>query len=398
MRKCSQPDGFGAMRVGRVVVSACRCGGALAGRMLGTMWFVLGLLLLTGCPGEIPEQGKGGSGASSPSAAASGEDGASGAVADLTLHTVAEGERPTVAYVTNGIASFWVIAEAGVKAGGEAFDANIEVRMPPEGAADQKRMLEELLATGIDGVAVSPIDPENQTSLLNDVAAATNLITHDSDAPKSDRICYVGMSNYDAGRLCGQLTKQALPDGGTLMIFVGRLEQENARLRRQGVIDELMDRDHDPSRYDEPGHEIVGEKYTVLDTRTDGFDFGKAKAVAEDALTAHPDLGAMVGLFAYNPPIILEALKGADKLGQVKVVGFDEADETLQAIVDGHCVGTVVQDPYKYGYESVRILAGLARGDRSVLPAEGFLDVPARQVTRENVDAFWAELKSLVGQ
>ena len=43
----------------------------------------------------------------------------------------------------------------------------------------------------------------------------------------------------------------------------------------------------------------------------------------------------MVGLFAYNPPLILEALKQGDKLGKVKVIAFDEADATLQGIKDG---------------------------------------------------------------
>lgn len=356
--------------------------------------FLIGVALSTtmiGCPGEVPAPGSG--------AGTSGDAGTwTAAEPAPVIHTM-EGEgKPTVAYVTNGIASFWVIAEAGARAAGETFDAQVEIRMPPEGVADQKRMLEELLTLDVDGIAVSPIDPENQTDILNTCAEQTNLITQDSDAPKSRRICYIGMSNYDAGRMCGELVRDAMPDGGELMIFVGRIEQDNARLRRQGLIDELMNRSHDPSRYDEPGRVIEGNGFTILGTRTDGFDFGKAKSLAEDALTAHPNLRLMVGLFAYNPPHILEALRSAGKLGQVQVVGFDEADETLQAIQDGHCFGTVVQDPYRYGYESVRILAALARGDQSVLPEGGFLDIPARKITRENVTTFWTQLKSLVRQ
>lgn len=167
--------------------------------------------------------------------------------------------KPTVAYVTNGIASFWLIAEAGARTAAAEFDVNLEVRMPPEGVADQKRMIEELLTVGVDGMAVSPIDPANQTELLNMAAEQTHLITHDSDAPDSRRIAYVGMSNYDAGRLCGELVKEAVPQGGNVMIFVGRIEQHNARLRRQGLIDELLNRSHDPTRFDPPDQVIGGE-------------------------------------------------------------------------------------------------------------------------------------------
>src|SRR5688572_19325865 len=66
---------------------------------------------------------------------------------------LAEGERPSVAYVTNGIASFWTIAKAGALAGGKDFDAEVDVRMPgPGGAVEQKNIIEDLLVRGIDGI------------------------------------------------------------------------------------------------------------------------------------------------------------------------------------------------------------------------------------------------------
>src|SRR5829696_3516780 len=171
--------------------------------------------------------------------------------------------KPRVAYVTNGIASFWVIAEAGAMAGGKKYDADVEVHMPAQGVADQKRIMEDLLTRGMDGIAISPIDPANQNDIINQAAARTKVITQDSDAPSSNRLCYIGMDNYVAGRMCGQLVKEAMPEGGKVMIFVGRVEQDNARRRRQGVIDELMDRSQDPSRFDPVDKVITGGKYTV---------------------------------------------------------------------------------------------------------------------------------------
>lgn len=307
-----------------------------------------------------------------------------------------DGDTPSVAYVTNGIASFWVIADKGAVDAGKDFNAIVTVQMPANGVEDQKRMCQDLLAQGIEGIAISPIDPDNQGDLLAEISQHTNLITQDSDAPDSDRLCYIGMDNYTAGRMCGALVKEAMPDGGSVMIFVGRLGQANARQRRQGVIDELMDREADSSRYDEPGDgEIKGDKYTILDTRTDGFDFGKAKAQAQDAIAKYDDLGCMVGLFAYNPPLMLDAVREAGKIGKIKIVAFDEEAASLQGIQDGEIHGTVVQNPYKYGYESVRVLAALARGDKSVIPEGGFLNIPARQIRKDNVEEFWAELKKL---
>ncbi|HTG45560.1 MAG TPA: substrate-binding domain-containing protein, partial [Verrucomicrobiae bacterium] len=247
-------------------------------------------------------------------------------------------------------------------------------------------------------IALSPIDAKNQVDLINIAAQQTKIITHDSDAPNSKRLCFVGMNNYRAGREAGKLVKEALPDGGKIMIFVGRLEQLNAQQRRQGVIDELLGRPEqalEKMKYDSASNELKGPKYSIISTRTDNFDYAKAKANAEDAITAYPDMGCMVGLFAYNAPNCLEAIKQSRKVGKIKVVSFDEQNATLQGITDGSVYGTVSQQPYKYGYESVRILAGLARGDKSVLPPNKFLEVPIKIVKKDNVESFWKELKAL---
>jgi ribose transport system substrate-binding protein len=335
---------------------------------------LVGVTLLVGC----------GDGSSS-SPAAGGAD----ASADAT---------PRIAYVTNGVADFWKIAEAGANAAGDEFDVEVEVLMPTGGVTDQKRMLEDLVTRGVNGIAVSPIDAGNQIDVIDAAAERTNVITHDSDAPGSQRLAYVGMDNYDAGRMAGRLLRDALPDGGEVFVFVGRLEQDNARLRRQGLIDEVLGRESDSSRYDEPGSPVEGNGYTILGTLTDQFDRAKAKANVEDVLSRHPDVDCMVGLFAYNPPLILEALEGAGRLGEVVVVGFDEDDETLQGIKDGSVVGTIVQNPYEYGRMSVEILAKLARGGDAGVPEGGMVAIPARTIRADDVDAFWADLRVKTGK
>ena len=306
--------------------------------------------------------------------------------------------KKKLAYVTNAVDPFWNTAAAGVRAAEKKFGVECEVLMPPKGIVDQKRMIEGLIARGVDGVAISPIDAKNQVDLINDAAARFPVITHDSDAPGSKRLCFVGMDNYKAGRAAGKLVKVALPQGGKVMIFVGRLEQLNSQQRRQGVIDELLDRPQQTGatmKTDPNGAPLTGGKFTVLDTRTDNFDYARAKANAQDAVASVPDLACMIGLFAYNAPQCLEVVKEAGKIGSIKIVSFDEQEAVLQGIADGTVVGTISQQPYYYGFESVRILNGLANGDKSVLPPGGFLEVPIVEVTKANVEAFRVELKKM---
>jgi len=305
--------------------------------------------------------------------------------------------KPRLIYMGNAVAPFWTIAEKGALKAGEDFGADVVVRMPKEGASEQKRMVEEALANGANGFAISPADPANQLDLLKTIAQQTNLITQDSDAPDSPRQCFVGMDNYLAGRLCGKLIKEALPKGGTVIFFVGRAGQLNAKQRRQGATDELLDRPEDKRGDDAPDAEVKGSKYTILGTRTDEADFAKAKANAQDALTRYPDIGCMVGLFSYNTPQIYAVVKEADKIGKVQIVGFDEDDNTLRGVQEGGIYATVVQSPYMYGYQSIRILTALAKGDKSVIPDNKFLDVPAQAIKKDDVGKFWADLKKLTG-
>jgi len=304
--------------------------------------------------------------------------------------------KNTIAYVTNGVDPFWDLCAAGVRIAEKEFNIKCEVHMPTKGLVDQKRIMETLLAKGIDGIAISPIDAENQTAFINEAAKQTKLITHDADAPDSDRMLYIGTNNYKAGRALGQLVKDALPEGGEVMIFVGRLEQLNARQRRQGVIDELLGRPEqeltsakfDP--VDAKNLKAEGSKYIILDTRTDNFDKAKAKSNAEDTITKYENVACMVGLFAYNPPACIDVIREANQLGKIKVCGFDEQDALLQAIKDGHAQGTISQQPWKYGYESVKAMKHILEGDTGFIPENKFMEVPFLVVTKENVDEFWA--------
>ena len=305
--------------------------------------------------------------------------------------------KKRIRFVSNGVAAFWTIAAAGVKAGGEKFGVDAETLMPVEGISDQKRIIEDLLTQGVDGISVSPIDPVNQTELLNSAAARTKLITNDSDAPASDRLVYIGMDNYKAGRLCGELVREAMPKGGTIMLFIGRLEQDNAKSRRQGCIDGMLGRPVDPKRYDPPSEIIDEAGFKIVGTLTDNFDRAKVKANVEDTLSKYPEIAGMVGLFAYNPPIILEVLSQAGRLDKVKVIAFDEDDATLDGIRKGHVHATVVQNPYMYGFKSVEVLAELAKGNNGVIPAGKMIDIPARQIRQADVDVFQAELKKQMG-
>jgi ribose transport system substrate-binding protein len=172
---------------------------------------------------------------------------------------------------------------------------------------------------------------------------------------------------------------------------------QNAVERRNGVIASLaglktMDQ---AEALLGKGYPIAAVPYSILGTYTDDAKDAQCKANAEDLLTKTPDLGCMVGLWAYNPPQLLLAAKDQKKLGTVKIVGFDENLETLQGIRDGHIAGTIVQQPFEFGYQSVKVLTEVARGNKSVIPPNGIMYIPHQVIEKANVDEFAKKLAEL---
>jgi len=94
----------------------------------------------------------------------------------------------------------------------------------------------------------------------------------------------------------------------------------------------------------------------------------------------------MVGLWEYNPPQILNALKEKKLLGKVKVVGFDENFDTLRAIDAGHCEGTVCQQPFKFGYDSIKLLRDVVvegkTPEAAGVPEDKLIYVPTKAVIK----------------
>ncbi|MBN2019442.1 MAG: sugar-binding protein [Sedimentisphaerales bacterium] len=289
--------------------------------------------------------------------------------------------KTKLAFITNNTANFWVFARRGCeKAAGELPEFEVDFRITSDATpAEQRRIIDDLLARGVQGIAISPVDPLNQKPFIDELAGKITVITCDSDIPGSRRKCYIGTDNVAAGRQAGEMIKEVLPRGGKIMLFVGKQDTQNAKERIQGIKEA-----------------IAGTKIEVIDVRTDNVDQVRAKSNVADSLVTYPDLSCCVGLWNYNGPAILNAVADAGKLGQVKIVCFDENEETLTGVRDGHIYGTVVQQPYEFGYRSMRVLADIIKGNDPNVPPDGMLIVPTIIIKKDNVSPFIEKVHELL--
>jgi ribose transport system substrate-binding protein len=287
--------------------------------------------------------------------------------------------RPRFAFVTNNSSAFWNIAIKGTEQAARELGLRAEAFRPLKGElAEQQRFLEDIMALGFDGVAVSPLNPDAMTPLLDRVAAKMPVICHDSDAPHSHRMAYVGTDNVDAGRAAGKAALEALGTtrAGKVALFVGRIDMQNAIERRRGIEEAL-----------------AGSGLELLPVFLDDADRTRAKKNVEDALARYPDLVLTIGVWSYNGPALAGAIRASARPTKPAVVAFDEDQETLQAVEDGLIHATVVQKPFEFGYQSMRLLKEARDGK----PVARY-DPGITTVTRQNVREFRAELDRLLAR
>lgn len=292
-------------------------------------------------------------------------------------------EKTKLAFVVNAASDFWKLAEAGVKkAQRELPNYELQFKYPAQGtAALQNALMDDLVAAGTKGIMISSVDPKTSIDAFNRIAAQVPLFTTDSDAPASNRIAYLGSSNTLAGVQAGEVAVKALPKGAKCMGFVGFLGADNAKERIAGFK-----------------KAVEGKGIELVDVRGDDVDFAKARSNVDDVLVAKPEINCMVGFYSYNPPKIYEALKAAGKLGQITVIAFDEDPITLGAVKEGSFAGTVVQQPFEWGYQGMKLMAAYLEGDKSKVLADKLIIVPTKVIDKANVDEFAANLKATLGK
>ncbi|QDT64540.1 substrate-binding domain-containing protein [Calycomorphotria hydatis] len=269
-----------------------------------------------------------------------------------------------IVFLSNVPAPYWDACAAGCKSAEADLKLNDEgyeviFEQNTKGLEGQIRRLEQWgTATDIAAVGISLLEPENP-ALVDAMLALKEkgipVITIDSDinrenpAYRKARFGYIGTDNFAAGKELGKATKALQREGGQFTTFVGYTTQANAIERHDGFI------------------AGVGEDFTEAEFLADDVDEAKARQNVHDTLNRHPEVNVFVGLWAYNPPAVADAV---DELGirdKTKNVGFDADPRAIQNMSAGKIDVLVVQNPYQMGYRGVRLLQALVEDNQEVI-------------------------------
>jgi ribose transport system substrate-binding protein len=212
----------------------------------------------------------------------------------------------------------------------------------------------------IRAVAVSVIQADN-AAIAEAMKALRDrgipVITVDSDLTAAvfpdSRSWYVGTDNLVAGRMLGRALATLLAakgrEGGGYVQFAGFTDVDNARKRMNGVKEE------------------VGSNGRELDRMSDEMDLSRARDNVRHAIANHPDLVALVGIWAYNAPAIAEVVHERGLRDTTVVATFDAQPAAIEQMKAGRIDVMVVQNPFEMGQKTVRILDAMLRRDETLI-------------------------------
>lgn len=297
--------------------------------------------------------------------------------------------------ITNGISPFWDAMGKGLEVMRAELKVDATWQAPQQADNNaQKRVFEDAVAAGCDGIGVSPIQADAFAPVINAaVEKGIPVITFDSDSEKSKRLLYIGTNNYEAGRRAGEEARKLFPHGGNLVAFVGNMSAQNARDRYRGFLDAIK------------GSGIVMLKDPYED---DKDAVGRARRNVADAIVRYGErLNGLVGLYSYNGPAIVDEVMKQNLRSKVKIICFDGEPKTLRNLEAGLVDVTVVQKPYEFGRLAVKALYLINRKglrgavetmkpelERMGMKVQGnVIDTGVEVVTPRNAPAFLKALK-----
>ena len=283
-------------------------------------------------------------------------------------------EPPTLVMVPKGVHPYYEPCWEGFQDAAEEYGVNADFQAPNKfDVAIQARLIEDLIAQGVDGIAISANDDEG---LINVVAEAMDagikVITFDAPAPSTEALTYIGTVNEAAGYAAGEEMARIMGGSGQVAILQGGLGATNLNLRTQGFREAIGETDI--------------ELVTVEDTQG---DFAMTVNVTEALLETYPDLDAIFGVSAYGAPGAATVIEEQGRAGEIVIGGFDDLSDTLEFIREGVVDFALAQRTYAMGWLSVERLLDAINGED--FPEE--IDTGVIIVNEGNVDTYMEEMR-----
>lgn len=246
----------------------------------------------------------------------------------------------TFAIVYSTADVFHKVVTSRAEAVARKLGTQLIVKAPDEANLEQQiRMMENLIKQRVDGIAISPVNAAALVPYINKaVDAGIKVICFDNDAPLSKRAAFIGINNYEAGRMLAAYIDHALGGKGMIIAETGTVSFSSIQQRVAGFKDYL----------------VRLPDIQLLELRTNGDSLDKAIVNLEMMIDAHPHFEAFAGLdsFAGSAAILVWKAKGLRQLS----VTTSGSPELLDGVANKQITALMLQQEESWGEKIVNLL------------------------------------------
>jgi ABC-type sugar transport system substrate-binding protein len=245
---------------------------------------------------------------------------------------------------------FYIAMLRGIRARAQELGWDVATVSANEDKLKQINGVQDLVARGVKGVLISPIDAVGVNAAYDAAAAAKiPIVSVARGSASPNQTIHVAMDEKQIGRDIAEWTAKKLDGKGKVALLMGPSGAPTFRNLGDGYA-EVM------AKY--PGIQIVVKHDGPL-TRERGLK------QSEDALVAHPDLAA---IYTANDDVALgamQAVNAANRKGKTLVTGMNGVPPALRAVKEGNVAMTVELNPVEWGRLGVDVLAGFLKGEKA---------------------------------
>jgi ribose transport system substrate-binding protein len=286
-------------------------------------------------------------------------------------------KKLTIAVIPKGTThEFWKSIHAGSnKAASELTAQGTEVEVIWKGPLreddreQQIQVVEGFAAQGVSGIVLAPLDNRALVRPVSDAGrAGVPTVIIDSGLESNDFVSFVATDNRKGGSLAAERMGQLLNGKGKVLVLRYAEGSASTTEREEGFIETIKQKF--------PGIELVSTNQYAGATRD------TAKRASENLLNKYADV--VQGIFTPNESStvgMLLALEDIGKAGKISFVGFDTAQNLIDALNKNELHGIVAQNPFNMGYLGVRTMVDNLLGKT----VEKKIDTGVMLVTKENM-------------
>jgi ribose transport system substrate-binding protein len=278
--------------------------------------------------------------------------------------------KKTIAVVPKAVSHlFFESVHAGAEQAGRDFDVNILWNGPNEETdhSRQIQIVDAMVARRVDAIAISATDERAlATPVQRAIDAGIPVTIFDSGVNVDGYVSFIATDNFGAGCTAARELAKLINGTGEVAMVMHKPGGTSTVLREQG-FEETIGKEF-------PRVTIAARQYGMTDR-------AKARAAAENILTAQPRLAGMFASSEASSLGAIQAIQSRGLVGKVKLITFDFSDAHVEALEKGTIDIMIIQEPFRLGYDSVKALVEKLRGAE---PAKR-IDLPARLIVKSDL-------------